>query len=177
MNAQHKPKVYSEDLLYDILEDVDNPFFLILDSITDPHNLGACMRTANGVGAHAVIAPKDRAVSLNATVVRIASGAAEHTPFVQVTNLARTIRFLKENGVYVLGTSDAAEKSIYDLKLDGPLALVLGAEGEGMRRLTTESCDGLATIPMLGAVECLNVSVAAGVCLFEVRRQRGFEVQ
>jgi len=175
VNHDHKPQIHSDGLLYDILEEVENPFFLVLDNIQDPHNLGACIRTANAVGAHAVVAPRDRTVTLNATVVRVASGAAEYTPFVQVTNLARTLRFFKENDIHVVGTSDAAEKSIYETQLVGPLALVFGAEGDGMRRLTTETCDELVTIPMFGAVGCLNVSVA-GVCLFEARRQRGLDI-
>lgn len=148
------------------------PLLLILDGITDPHNLGACLRVADGAGAHAVVAPKDRACGLNATAAKVASGAAESIPYITVTNLARTLRELQERGVFVVGTSDAADISLYEADLAGPLALVLGAEGEGMRRLTRETCDQLVSIPMGGAVESLNVSVASGVCLYEAVRQR-----
>lgn len=151
----------------------DSPaLFLILDGVTDPHNLGACLRVADGAGADAVIVPKDRSVQLNSTVSKVASGAAETMPFVAVTNLARAIRELQEAGVWVVGTSDATEKTVYDIDFTGPVALVMGAEGEGMRRLTAETCDELVSIPMMGGVESLNVSVASGVCLYEVRRQR-----
>jgi 23S rRNA (guanosine2251-2'-O)-methyltransferase len=149
------------------------PLVLVLDGVTDPHNLGACLRVADGAGAHAVVAPKDHAVGLNATVAKVASGAAETVPYLMVTNLARTLNELKERNIWVIGTSDQAEKSIYDLDLKGPVALVLGAEGEGMRALTAKTCDELVRIPMKGAVESLNVSVAAGVCLYEALRQRG----
>lgn len=160
--------------IHDILEsDLDEPpFFLILDGVEDPHNLGACLRVADGMGVHAVIAPKDRAVGLNATVRKVASGAAETVPFLSVTNLARTIRELKDAGVFVIGTTMDSESTLLNTKLDGPIALVLGAEGDGIRRLTAESCDALVTIPMFGSVESLNVSVASGICLYEVRRQR-----
>ena len=151
----------------------DSPaLFLILDGVTDPHNLGACLRVADGAGADAVIVPKDRSVQLNSTVSKVASGAAETMPFVAVTNLARAIRELQEAGVWVVGTSDATEKTVYDIDFTGPVALVMGAEGEGMRRLTAETCYELVSIPMMGGVESLNVSVASGVCLYEVRRQR-----
>ena len=151
----------------------DSPaLFLILDGVTAPHNLGACLRVADGAGADAVIVPKDRSVQLNSTVSKVASGAAETMPFVAVTNLARAIRELQEAGVWVVGTSDATEKTVYDIDFTGPVALVMGAEGEGMRRLTAETCDELVSIPMMGGVESLNVSVASGVCLYEVRRQR-----
>jgi len=163
--------------LDDVLDGVeaggDKPLLLVLDGVTDPHNLGACLRVADGAGAHAVVAPKDHAVGLNATVAKVASGAAETVPYLMVTNLARTLNELKERDIWVIGTSDQAEKSIYDLDLKGPVALVLGAEGEGMRQLTAKTCDELVRIPMKGAVESLNVSVAAGVCLFEALRQRG----
>jgi 23S rRNA (guanosine2251-2'-O)-methyltransferase len=145
---------------------------LVLDGVQDPHNLGACLRVADAFGVHAVIAPKDRAVGLTATVAKVASGAAETVPYITVTNLARTLRELKEDGVWIVGTDDRATSSLYEMRLDGPLAWVLGAEGEGMRRLTREHCDELARIPMAGSVESLNVSVAAGVCLGETTRQR-----
>ena len=161
--------------IHDVLESdlKEPPFFLILDGVEDPHNLGACLRVADGMGVHAVIAPKDRAVGLNATVRKVASGAAETVPFISVTNLARTIRELKEAGVFVIGTTMDSESTLLNTKLDGPIALVLGSEGDGIRRLTAESCDALVTIPMFGSVESLNVSVASGICLYEVRRQRG----
>ena len=160
--------------IHDVLESdlKEPPFFLILDGVEDPHNLGACLRVADGMGVHAVIAPKDRAVGLNATVRKVASGAAETVPFISVTNLARTIRELKEAGVFVIGTAMDSESTLLNTKLDGPIALVLGSEGDGIRRLTAESCDALVTIPMFGSVESLNVSVASGICLYEVRRQR-----
>jgi len=160
--------------IQDILESdlSEPPFFLILDGVEDPHNLGACLRVADAMGVHAVIAPKDRAVGLNATVRKVASGAAETVPFISVTNLARTIRELKEAGVFVIGTTMDSTSTLLNTKLDGPIALVLGAEGDGIRRLTAESCDALVTIPMYGSVESLNVSVASGICLYEVRRQR-----
>jgi len=147
-------------------------FFLILDGVEDPHNLGACLRVADGMGVHAVIAPKDRAVGLNATVRKVASGAAESIPFIVVTNLARTIRQLKEEGVIVVGTAEDGEESLYEVNFKGPVAVVLGSEGSGLRRLTREVCDFLIKIPMLGAVESLNVSVASGIVLSEIRRQR-----
>jgi len=145
---------------------------LVLDGVTDPHNLGACLRTADGAGAHAVIAPRDHAVGLNATVAKVASGAAETVPYLMVTNLARTLGELKERGLAVVGTADDAPRTLYEASLARPVALVLGAEGPGMRQLTRRTCDELVRIPMAGAVESLNVSVAAGVCLFEARRQR-----
>jgi 23S rRNA (guanosine2251-2'-O)-methyltransferase len=148
------------------------PLLLVLDGVTDPHNLGACLRTADGAGAHAVVAPKDHAVGVNATVAKVASGAADTVPYFMVTNLARTLCELKERGIWVVGTSDQATKSLYDLDLTGPTALVLGAEGDGLRQLTAKTCDELVTIPMQGAVESLNVSVASAVCLYEAVRQR-----
>ena len=172
--VQAVAQVHSLD---DVLDGVeaggDRPLLLVLDGVTDPHNLGACLRVADGAGAHAVVAPKDHAVGLNATVAKVASGAAETVPYLMVTNLARTLNELKERNIWVVGTSDQAEKSIYDLDLKGPVALVLGAEGAGMRQLTAKTCDELVRIPMKGAVESLNVSVAAGVCLYEALRQRG----
>lgn len=148
------------------------PLLLILDGVQDPHNLGACLRCADGAGAHAVIVPKDKAVGLTGTVRKVASGAAEFTPLVQVTNLARTLRWLKERGIWLVGTSDDASNSLFDVDLKGPVGLVMGSEGRGLRRLTREHCDYLAALPMRGAVESLNVSVAAGICLYEAVRQR-----
>ena len=145
---------------------------LVLDGVTDPHNLGACLRTADRTSAHAVIAPKDHAVGLNATVAKVASGAAETVPYLMVTNLARTLGELQDRGLRVIGTSDDAPHTLYDLDLSGPVALVLGAEGAGMRQLTRKTCDELVRIPMQGAVESLNVSVASAVCLYEALRQR-----
>ncbi len=161
--------------LDDVLDDLPAgsiPLLLVLDGITDPHNLGACLRVADGAGVHAVIAPKDRAAGIGATVEKVASGAAETVPYITVTNLARTLRELKERDIRIVGTSDDVTASIYDIDLRGPVAWVLGTEGEGMRRLTRETCDELARIPMQGAVESLNVSVASGVCLYESVRQR-----
>lgn len=159
--------------LDDVLDDAEGPaLVLVLDGVTDPHNLGACLRVADGAGAHAVVAPKDHAVGLNATVAKVASGAAETVPYLMVTNLARTLGELKERDIRVIGTSDDAEATLYDIDLSGPVALVLGAEGAGLRQLTRKTCDVLVRIPMAGAVESLNVSVAAGVCLYEAARQR-----
>jgi 23S rRNA (guanosine2251-2'-O)-methyltransferase len=148
------------------------PLILVLDGVTDPHNLGACLRVADGAGAHAVIAPKDRSVGLTPTVAKVASGAADTVPYLMVTNLARTLGELKDRNVWVTGTSDQGTQSLYQQDFKGPTALVLGAEGAGIRQLTAKTCDTLVRIPMAGAVESLNVSVAAGVCLFEVVRQR-----
>ena len=149
------------------------PLILVLDGVTDPHNLGACLRVADGAGVHAVIAPKDHAAGINATVAKVASGAAETVPYFMVTNLARTLNELKERNIWVIGTSDQATSTLYQADLKGPVALVLGAEGDGMRALTAKTCDQLVSIPMCGAVESLNVSVASGVCLYEAVRQRG----
>jgi|TARA_B110000037_G_scaffold219431_1_gene284574 23S rRNA (guanosine2251-2'-O)-methyltransferase len=165
------PSLDEGDLMR-IVSETEVPFILILDCVQDPHNLGAILRTADGAGVHAVVAPKDKAVGITETVRRISVGAADYVPFVQVTNLARTMEQLKEAGLWFVGTSDRAEKTLYELDLKGPLALVLGAEEKGMRRLTEENCDFLAKLPMAGKVECLNVSVATGVCLFEAVRQR-----
>jgi 23S rRNA (guanosine2251-2'-O)-methyltransferase len=148
------------------------PLLLVLDGVQDPHNLGACLRSADAAGVAAVIAPRDRAAGLTPVVRKVAAGAAETVSFVSVVNLARTLRDLKERGIWLVGTDDAAEKTLYEADLTGPLALVMGSEGEGMRRLTRECCDQLVSIPMSGAVESLNVSVAAGVVLFEAVRQR-----
>lgn len=162
----------SLDDLLDAL--AEPPLLLVLDGVTDPHNLGACLRVADGAGAHAVIAPKDHAVGINATVAKVASGAAETVPYFMVTNLARTLGELKERDIWITGTSDDAAATLYDADLRRPTALVLGAEGSGMRQLTRKTCDELVSIPMRGAVESLNVSVASGICLYEARRQRGW---
>jgi 23S rRNA (guanosine2251-2'-O)-methyltransferase len=162
-----------DELLEQLEEQGTVPLLLVLDGITDPHNLGACLRVADGAGAHAVIAPKDHAAGINATVAKVASGAAETMPYFMVTNLARTLGELKERNIWVIGTSDDAPKTLYQVELKGPTALVLGAEGAGMRQLTRKTCDELISIPMKGAVESLNVSVASGVCLYEAFRQRG----
>jgi len=148
------------------------PLLLVLDGVTDPHNLGACLRSADAAGVAAVIVPRDRAAGLTPVVRKVAAGAAEVLPLVQVVNLARTLRELKERGIWLVGTADDAARTLYDVDLSGPTALVLGSEGEGMRRLTREACDELVSIPMAGAVESLNVSVATGVALFEAVRQR-----
>jgi 23S rRNA (guanosine2251-2'-O)-methyltransferase len=159
--------------LDEVVESIEGPpLLLVLDGVTDPHNLGACLRVADGAGAHAVVAPKDHAVGVNATVAKVASGAAETVPYLMVTNLARTLNELKDFDIRIIGTSDDAELTLYDIDLSGPVAFVLGSEGEGMRQLTRKTCDQLVRIPMAGAVESLNVSVAAGVCLFEAMRQR-----
>ena len=162
--------------LVELLEDLEAqgtpPLLLVLDGVTDPHNLGACLRVADGAGAHAVIAPKDHAAGINATVAKVASGAAETVPYFMVTNLARTLGELKERDIWCVGASDDASASIYQVALSRPLALVLGAEGAGLRQLTRKTCDELVRIPMQGAVESLNVSVASGVCLYEALRQR-----
>ncbi|WP_085315061.1 23S rRNA (guanosine(2251)-2'-O)-methyltransferase RlmB [Derxia lacustris] len=160
------------DDVLDLLPQGEDALLLVLDSITDPHNLGACLRVADGAGAHAVVAPKDRAAGLSGVVAKAASGAAESVPYVVVTNLARSLREMKDAGLRIIGTTDDAPKTIFEADLSGPIALVLGAEGEGMRRLTRDTCDELVSIPMAGAVESLNVSVASGVCLYEALRQR-----
>ena len=160
-------------VLDDVLDTLDEPaFLLVLDGIQDPHNLGACLRVADAVGAHAVIAPKDRAVGLTQTAVKVASGAAETVPYITVTNLARTLRELKEREIWVIGSDAEAKHELYDADWPIACAWVLGAEGDGLRRLTRETCDQLVSIPMLGSVASLNVSVATGVCLYEARRRR-----
>jgi len=178
--VQELKQVHSLDELLENLEaanaelppaDRTPPLILVLDGVTDPHNLGACLRVADGAGAHAVIAPKDHAAGINATVAKVASGAAETIPYFMVTNLARTLGELKERNIWVIGTSDQATQTLYQADLKGPVALVLGAEGDGMRQLTAKTCDQLVSIPMLGAVESLNVSVASGICLYEAVRQ------
>jgi 23S rRNA (guanosine2251-2'-O)-methyltransferase len=163
------PHVTLEDVLDGVAEP---PLLLILDGVTDPHNLGACLRSADAFGAHALIVPKDRAVGVNATVAKAASGAADTVPVISVTNLARTMRDLKERGVWLIGADADARESLFDSELSGPLAWVLGAEGSGLRRLTRELCDRSVSIPLPGTIASLNVSVAAGICLFETRRQR-----
>ena len=156
-----------------LLEELDHdPLLLVLDEVTDPHNLGACLRSADAAGVDAVIIPKDRSAPLNMTVRKVASGAAETTPLLAVTNLSRTLKELKELGVWLCGTAGEAEKTLYQQDLTGPLALIMGSEGKGLRRLTQETCDFLVAIPMVGTVSSLNVSVATGVCLFEAARQR-----
>lgn len=147
------------------------PLLLVLDGITDPHNLGACLRVADAAGVHAVIAPKDRSVGLTATAIKVASGAAQTVPYITVTNMARTLRELKARDIRVIGADEKGNLSLYDITFTGALAWVLGAEGEGLRRLTREHCDDIVSIPLFGAVESLNVSVASGICLFETRRQ------
>lgn len=170
------PESFQEDDLFDILEKIDGsndtPLLLVLDGVTDPHNLGACLRTAEGAGVHAVIAPKDNAVGLTPAARKVASGAAETVPFIQVTNLVRTIEKLKKEGIWFIGTSDKANGDLYTYDFKTPSAIVMGAEGKGLRRLTEEHCDTLISIPMAGQVSSLNVSVATGVCLYEVVRQR-----
>lgn len=162
-----------ESDLPDLLANIDTPFLLVLDGITDPHNLGACLRSADAAGVHAVIVPRDRSAQLNATAKKVACGAAENVPLIRVTNLARTLRLLQEMNIWIVGTAGDADHTLFQSKMTGPIALVMGAEGEGMRRLTREHCDELVNIPMAGTVSSLNVSVATGICLFEAVRQRG----
>jgi 23S rRNA (guanosine2251-2'-O)-methyltransferase len=166
-------KTYSENELTALLDSINGPaLLLVLDGIQDPHNLGACLRSADAAGVHAVIAPKDKSVGLTPTVAKVASGAAEAIPFVQVTNLARTLRYLQDRNIWIYGAAAEATQTLYQTDLKGSVALVLGAEGSGLRRLTREHCDGLLTIPMSGSVSSLNVSVATGIFLFEAVRQR-----
>ena len=166
-------QVWGENMLDELLERNEGPaLLLVLDGVTDPHNLGACLRTADAAGAQAVIVPKDKSATLNATVRKVACGAAEVIPLVAVTNLSRTLEKLQKKGLWIVGTAGEADKELYDLDLSGPTVLVMGAEGKGMRRLTREHCDFLARLPMAGSVSSLNVSVATGVCLFEALRQR-----
>lgn len=167
------PKHYQEGDLPGLCEKAGRKAcFLVLDNVTDPHNLGACLRTADAAGVTAVIVPKDKSAKISSTVSKVASGAAETMPFVVVTNLARALRELQDLGVWIIGTAGEATKNLYQVDMQGPVALVMGAEGSGMRRLTREHCDELISIPLAGTVSSLNVSVAAGVCLFEVVRQR-----
>ncbi|WNB77157.1 23S rRNA (guanosine(2251)-2'-O)-methyltransferase RlmB [Methylomonas koyamae] len=171
--AVELPAMRSEDRFKSDVEALTElAFYLILDQVQDPHNLGACLRTADAVGAHGVVVTKDNAAGITPTVCKVASGAAETVPVYQVTNLARTLRWLKEQNIWIMGAAGEAEQTIYDIKLDMPLALVMGAEGSGMRHLTRQHCDFLVKIPMLGRVESLNVSVAAGVLLYEIFRQK-----
>ncbi|MGR5178307.1 23S rRNA (guanosine(2251)-2'-O)-methyltransferase RlmB [Vibrio parahaemolyticus] len=171
--AKVKPaKQLNENDLDDILAQHEQPLLLILDGVTDPHNLGACLRNADAAGVAAVIVPKDKSAPMTATVSKVACGAAETVPLIRVTNLARAMRALQEKGIWIVGTAGEATHDIYQAKLSGSLAIVMGAEGDGMRRLTRETCDDLIKIPMAGAVSSLNVSVASGICLFEAVRQR-----
>ncbi|TAL20119.1 MAG: 23S rRNA (guanosine(2251)-2'-O)-methyltransferase RlmB [Aquabacterium sp.] len=166
--------IQQSNSLDDLLDSLTEPaLLLVLDGVTDPHNLGACLRVADGAGVHAVIAPKDHAVGVNATVAKVASGAAETIPYFMVTNLARTLGELKERDIRIVGLAEEAPASLYEADLRGPTALVMGAEGPGMRQLTKKNCDELVRLPMQGAVESLNVSVASGICLYEAVRQRG----
>ncbi|VAX77126.1 23S rRNA (guanosine-2'-O-)-methyltransferase RlmB [Serratia symbiotica] len=164
-------KVKETDLL-NLLPSIDTPFLLVLDGVTDPHNLGACLRSADAAGVHAVIVPRDRSAHLNATAKKVACGAAENVPLIHVSNLARTLRLLKEMNVWVIGAAAESAHTLYKSKMTGLIALVIGSEGKGMRRLTRECCDELISIPMVGSVSSLNVSVATGICLFEAVRQR-----
>lgn len=182
-NAKHQgviasiSKVQMKYVTIEDLVDVDHKdelLFLVLDGVEDPHNLGACFRVADALGVSAIISPKDNAVGVNATVRKVSCGAADNVPFVKVTNLVRTINFLKENNIFVIGTDDSVEKTIYQEKFSGAIALVMGSEGKGIRRLTRESCDFLVSIPMMGSIESLNVSVATGICLSEIQRQKIF---
>ncbi|MDU0810400.1 MAG: 23S rRNA (guanosine(2251)-2'-O)-methyltransferase RlmB [Burkholderia sp.] len=169
-------RVYNIFLAQNISELLDHindlALLLILDGVTDPHNLGACLRIADAAGAHAVIAPRNRAVGLNATVSKVASGAVDTVPYIMVTNLSRSIRELKDAGIWIIGTSYDAKKSLYEVKFNKPVAVVMGSEGKGMRRLTHDKCDEVINIPMSGSIENLNVSVATGICLYEAVRQR-----
>ena len=165
-------RALDEAALQDILAEQPQGLYLVLDCVQDPHNLGAILRTADGAGVAAVIAPKDKSVGITETVLRVSVGAAEKVPFIQVTNLARTMKTMKDAGIWFTGTSDRGDRSLYDVDLTGGVAIVMGAEGDGMRRLTAENCDFLVRIPMHGSVPCLNVSVATGVCLYEAVRQR-----
>ncbi|RCU51517.1 MULTISPECIES: 23S rRNA (guanosine(2251)-2'-O)-methyltransferase RlmB [Corallincola] len=171
--ARIKPApALNEHDLDKILERTEQPFLLILDGVTDPHNLGACLRCADAAGVDAVVVPRDKSASLNATVRKVACGAAESVPLVAVTNLARTMRHLQDAGVWIVGTAGETDTNLYQTKLVGPMAIAMGAEGKGLRRLTREHCDELVKLPMAGTVSSLNVSVAAGICLYEVVRQR-----
>lgn len=169
--------LWNEDDLDDILEKQGNKVLILaLDGVTDPHNLGACLRSADGAGVHAVIAPKDKSVGLTPIARKVACGAADSIPFIQVTNLSRTLRSMQEDhNVWIVGLADEEDAGLYEAKYDGPVAMVMGAEGDGLRRLTRDTCDQIVAIPMLGSVSSLNVSVATGVCLYEVHRQRSAE--
>lgn len=166
-------ETYDETWLFNLLDNLNEPaFLLILDGVTDPHNLGACMRSAEAAGVHAVIAPKDKSAGLTPVARKVACGAAEVLPFVPVTNLARTLKKLQEKGIWLFGAAGEAEHSVYQSNLKGPIGILMGAEGDGLRRLTQDTCDHLMNIPMAGTVSSLNVSVATGICLFEAVRQR-----
>ncbi len=166
-------QIWGEQMLDELLDRLaEPPLLLVLDGVTDPHNLGACLRTADAAGVHAVIIPKDKSATLNATVRKVACGAAEVVPLIAVTNLVRSLQKLQQKGLWVVGTAGEAEQTLYQQDMTGPLILVMGAEGAGMRRLTRETCDFLVRLPMQGSVSSLNVSVATGVCLFEAQRQR-----
>lgn len=175
--AVYKPeKAQAQMDIKDLLAELKTPaFLLILDGVQDPHNLGACIRSAHAAGVHAIIAPKDNAVGITPVVRKVACGAAELTPFIQVTNLATTMRYLKEQGIWLFGASEHAQQSLYQTNLTGPVAIVMGAEGKGMRRLTSDNCDALFSIPTYGTIASLNVSVATGICLFEAARQRNLK--
>lgn len=175
--AESEAQALTEKDLTKLLDTLGhNPLLLVLDGVTDPHNLGACLRSADAAGVDAVIIPKDKSVGLNATVRKVACGAAETVALISVTNLARCLDALKERGVWLVGAADQAEESLYELDLSGPIAMLMGSEGGGLRRLTRESCDYLVSIPMAGKLSSLNVSVATGVCLYEARRQRLLKV-
>ncbi|UDG80588.1 23S rRNA (guanosine-2'-O-)-methyltransferase RlmB [Candidatus Hartigia pinicola] len=163
---------YQEAILPHLLKNIKLPFLLILDCVTDPYNLGACLRSADAAGVHAVIVPKDKSAKLNSTVKKVACGAAESVPLIRVTNLARTLRFLKDYNIWIIGTEEKADNTLSQIQLTGPVAVVMGSEGKGLRRLTRQHCDDLIKIPMLGSSSSLNISVATGICLFEVVRQR-----
>ncbi len=163
-----------EGSLQEIICKQPGGLYLVLDCVQDPHNLGAILRTADGAGVSAVITPRDKSVGITETVLRVSVGAAEKVPFIQVTNLARTLRAMQQAGIWLVGTSDKGDRLLYDTDLRGPTAIVMGAEGDGMRRLTEDTCDFLVRIPMAGSIPCLNVSVAAGVCLYEAVRQREY---
>ncbi|VFP87134.1 23S rRNA (guanosine(2251)-2'-O)-methyltransferase RlmB [Candidatus Erwinia haradaeae] len=165
-------RTYQENDLSILLSKINNPFFLILDSITDPHNLGACIRSADAAGVHAVIIPKNRSAQLNSTVIKVASGSAENIPLIYVTNLVRVMRFLQQENIWIIGTADKTHHTLYQSNLTGPLSFVMGSEEKGMRHLTHEHCNEVVHIPMLGGVSSLNVSVATGICLYEAVRQR-----
>lgn len=167
-----KVELKSEEFLQELLDEKDSPLILVLDCIQDPHNFGACLRSADGAGVDAVIVPKDKAAPVTPAVISVSCGGAENVPIVQVTNLARSLKTLQNNNVWLVGTTDHATQSLYETDLTGGIAIVMGAEGKGMRRLTEEACDFLVNLPMKGKVECLNVSVATGICLYEAVRQR-----
>jgi 23S rRNA (guanosine2251-2'-O)-methyltransferase len=166
-------KPLNENDLDTLLDTASSLLLLVLDGVTDPHNLGACLRTADAAGVDAVILPKDKSVRITPTVRKVACGAAEVIPLIQVTNLARTLKHIQQQGVWVLGTAGEATQTIYDNEVSGSVALVMGAEEKGLRRLTRETCDQLVRLPMAGSVSSLNVSVATGICLYEIVRQRG----